>query len=147
MLLPPPVELRGNAGAQARPSELQATMAAGFAGGIGLSGGACGALGAAIWLLGIKGREAGLKRKVINKQVEALTERFLKRADYEVECSEIVGRTFEGVDDHAAYVRGGGCAELIDALVAAAAALMAEERAAGQAAVQDAEVYGEAAAG
>jgi hypothetical protein len=40
-------------------SDLQATMAAGFAGGIGLSGGACGALGVAmlalpLWLL-IKG--------------------------------------------------------------------------------------------
>jgi hypothetical protein len=34
-------------------SELHATMAAGFAGGIGLSGGACGALGAAIWINGL----------------------------------------------------------------------------------------------
>ena len=31
-------------------SEMHAVMAAGFAGGIGLSGGACGALVAAIWI-------------------------------------------------------------------------------------------------
>src|SRR5512147_1272710 len=35
-------------------SDLHAVMAAGLAGGIGLSGGACGALGAAIWIIGIK---------------------------------------------------------------------------------------------
>jgi Putative redox-active protein (C_GCAxxG_C_C) len=108
-------------------TEQQATMAAGLAGGIGQSGGGCGALGAAIWLLGIKGREAGLKTKVINAQIDELVERFLKSADHELECSEIVGRTFKGIDDHAGYVRGGGCAELIDALVAAAGALVGTE--------------------
>ncbi len=34
-------------------SEMHRVMAAGFAGGIGLSGGACGALGAAIWITGM----------------------------------------------------------------------------------------------
>ena len=34
-------------------SDMHAVMASGFAGGIGLSGGACGALGAAIWIIGM----------------------------------------------------------------------------------------------
>src|SRR5512136_1228683 len=40
-------------------SELHTVMAAGLAGGIGLSGGACGALGAAIWLIGLKRVQGG----------------------------------------------------------------------------------------
>ena len=35
-------------------SDIHAVMASGLAGGIGLCGGACGALGAAIWILGMK---------------------------------------------------------------------------------------------
>ena len=31
-------------------------------------------------------------------------------------CSKICGRSFETVDEHAAFIDGGGCAELIDAL-------------------------------
>lgn len=38
-------------------SEKQAVMAAGCAGGIGLSGGACGALGVAIWTLTLNNRQ------------------------------------------------------------------------------------------
>jgi hypothetical protein len=41
-------------------SDLPAVMAAGFAGGIGLSGGACGALGAAIWIIGMNCLKEGV---------------------------------------------------------------------------------------
>jgi len=40
-------------------SDMHTVMAAGLAGGIGLSGGACGALGAAIWIAGMNSLEEG----------------------------------------------------------------------------------------
>jgi len=98
-------------------SDLHATMAAGFAGGIGLCGGACGALGAAIWIMTMKKAGDG-KGKINFKDPAALDaiDRFLKLTDYEFECSKIVGRRFENIDDHADYLRGGGCSEIIDVL-------------------------------
>ena len=98
-------------------SDLHTVMAAGLAGGIGLSGGGCGALGAAIWLAGMNDGPDGLKNLGFEnpKAVEAM-DRYLKSADYRFECAEIVGRKFESVADHAAYLRQGGCAGIIDAL-------------------------------
>lgn len=101
-------------------SDEQATMAAGLAGGIGLSGGACGALGAAIWMLGIQGRTAGDSAKVIDKRIAETLDRFQKASGYEFECAEIVGRKFESIDDHADHVREGGCAAIINALATTA---------------------------
>ena len=97
-------------------NRMHQAMAAGLAGGIGFSGGACGALGAAIWLTGIRGRETGDKARVTRGKIEALVERFLKQTDYEFECADIVGKRFDGIADHSAYVGSGGCARLIEAL-------------------------------
>ena len=104
-------------------SDKHVIMAAGLAGGIGFSGSGCGALGAAIWLLGVKGHKQGLPNKIINARISELMERFLKISGYEYECAEIVGRKFEDLDDHAAHLQQGGCAELIEALAAAAEAV------------------------
>jgi Putative redox-active protein (C_GCAxxG_C_C) len=100
-------------------SEKHTVMAAGLAGGIGLCGGACGALGAAIWLRGINIQKEG-DGKLDYKFPEAveLIDRFLKRSDYKFECSEIVGRKFENVGDHADYLAGGGCSEILEELAA-----------------------------
>ena len=99
-------------------SEMHVVMAAGLAGGIGLSGGACGVLGAAIWLRGINTLKNGGKLSFdLNASSEEM-ERFLASADYEFECASIVGRKFEDVADHAQYVREGGCAKIISALAA-----------------------------
>lgn len=100
-------------------SEMHAAMAAGFAGGVGLSGGACGALGAAIWLIGMKsGGEGPGKVDFKNPRAMDAIKRFLRCTDYEFECSAIAGRRFESAGEHAAYVREGGCARLIEALAA-----------------------------
>ncbi|MCX6834431.1 MAG: C-GCAxxG-C-C family protein [candidate division Zixibacteria bacterium] len=98
-------------------SDEHAVMAAGFAGGIGLSGGACGALGAAIWITGLNSLKAGVD-KISFKAPGALEaiDRFLKCTDYEFECSKIVGRKFESVSDHASYLCNGGCSKLIEVL-------------------------------
>lgn len=103
-------------------SEMQTVMAAGLAGGIGLSGGACGALGAAIWLTRLNSLEesaaAGARVGFRAPEARAVLDRFLKRTNYEFECSGIVGRKFQSVSDHACYVREGGCAKILDALAA-----------------------------
>ncbi|HMB23045.1 MAG: C-GCAxxG-C-C family (seleno)protein [Chloroflexota bacterium] len=97
-------------------SAVHAVMAAGLAGGIGLSGGACGALGTAIWLSGmnrLRGRD-----KVELKDAGAWMERFAECTNGEFECSKIVGRQFESVSDHADYLRRGGCSQIIEVLSA-----------------------------
>jgi hypothetical protein len=102
-------------------SEMHAAMAAGLAGGIGLSGGGCGALGAAIWIITMESDEIemdGFEYK--HPKAQALIDRFIKTSDYEFECSKIVGRKFEDVGDHANYLHDGGCSEIIEALQSAA---------------------------
>ena len=101
-------------------SDLHTVMAAGLGGGIGLSGGACGALGAAIWLAGMNAhdeaaRPVGLKPTY----VVDLMDRFTRCTGGEFECSKIAGTKFGSVGDHAAYLRAGGCANVISALVGA----------------------------
>jgi hypothetical protein len=95
-------------------SDMHTTMAAGLAGGIGLCGGGCGALGAAIWLSGMK------RSKIVFKDPQALDtiDRFLKCTNYKFECTEITGRKFESPAEHAAFIRGGGCKEIIEVFAA-----------------------------
>jgi len=98
-------------------SDMHTVMASGFSGGIGLCGGACGALGAAIWIIGMNHLKEGDKDFAFNDPIaQAALERFLESADYEFECSKIVGRKFENVADHARYLRSGGCSKIIEAL-------------------------------
>jgi len=100
-------------------SDEHVVMSAGFAGGIGLCGGACGVLGAAIWLTSMKtGREQGGKIDYKDPRGLEIVEKFLKYSDYKFECSDIVGRRFENVDDHAAYLRKGDCSNIIEAMAA-----------------------------
>jgi hypothetical protein len=97
-------------------SDLHAGMVAGLAGGIGLCGGACGALGAALWILGLRiGKEEG-RIGFRDPRGQELADRFLKHTEFEFECSKIVGRKFQDVADHAAYLREGGCSGLIQVL-------------------------------
>jgi len=97
-------------------SEMQTVMAAGLAGGIGLSGGGCGALGAAIWITSLHDGKDGSGFAYNNPKASAVIERFLESSDYEFECSKITGRKFENVADHARFLQGGGCTEIIEAL-------------------------------
>ncbi len=113
----PPVSCAAMLAQKMGVSEMHAVMAAGFAGGIGLCGGACGALGAAIWIISMNSRKEGAsKMDFQNPKAIAAIDRFMKCTDYEFECSEIVGRRFENIDDHAGYLRDGGCSEIIEVL-------------------------------
>jgi len=102
-------------------SEKHQTMAAGLAGGIGLCGEACGALGTAAWLeaMKMKGEDPELdlwKDDKFGARFETMVEKFLKASDYEFECAYIVGRKFEGIEDHAEYLQNSGCSKIIEAL-------------------------------
>jgi hypothetical protein len=110
----PPVSCSAMLAQKMGVSDMHTVMAAGFAGGIGLSGGACGALGAAIWIIGMKERVGGLDFK--NPRAVDAIDSFLKSSDSKFECSEIVGRRFENISDHAGYLRDGGCSEIIEVL-------------------------------
>jgi len=113
----PPVSCSAMLAQKMGVSDMHTVMAAGFAGGIGLSGGACGALGAAIWIIGMNSPKGGGFNKMNNPKVSDAIDRFLKSAaDFKFECSEIVGRRFENIGDHAGYLRDGGCSEIIEVL-------------------------------
>lgn len=100
-------------------SGMHTTMAAGFAGGIGLSGGACGALGAAIWIMGMNSLKEGAGKVDYNdSRAHTVIDKFLKSSGYEFECLKIVGRKFEDISDHAGYLRNGGCSKIIEVLAA-----------------------------
>ena len=99
---------------------MQNVMASGLAGGIGLRGGGCGALGAAIWLTGLKSLEEGAEKlEYKSPRAEEAIELFASLTDGAFECSRIVGRRFESVAEHSAFLRDGGCSEIIEALAAA----------------------------
>jgi hypothetical protein len=98
-------------------SEMHTAMAAGLAGGIGLSGGGCGALGAAIWIIFMNSKEVEFEGFGFdNPRASVAIDVFVESSDYEFECSEIVGRRFENVSDHAEHIRNGGCSKIIETL-------------------------------
>ena len=110
----PPVSCAAMQARKMGVSEMHAVMAAGFAGGIGLCGGACGALGAAIWIITMNNRKEGAsKMDFENPRAKAAIGRFLKCTDDEFKCSKIVGRRFESVGDHAEYISKGGAWKLL----------------------------------
>jgi hypothetical protein len=97
----------------------EAVMVAGFAGGIGLSGNACGALSAAIWYKIL--RQARQNPSVTpsyfnNQDVKTAFRSFYIQTGSEILCSRICGRQFATLDEHTAYIRNGGCSRLIDTL-------------------------------
>lgn len=95
-------------------SEAEQVMVAGFAGGMGLSGGGCGALSAAIWMNSLKWcRENPGKSPYPNERATETLETFLKASDYEFECAKICGRQFTSLDEHSEFITQGGCSKLI----------------------------------
>lgn len=114
----PPVSCAAMLAKKMGASDAHAVMAAGLAGGIGLSGEACGALGAAIWILEINQLQGGNgKVEFHSPEASEAIDRFIQSAG-EFECSKIVGRKFEDVADHASFLGAGGCLNIIEALAA-----------------------------
>jgi hypothetical protein len=51
-----------------------------------------------------------------NPETQAALDRYLKASDYQLECTEVVGKKFESIEDHARYLREGGCSKIIESL-------------------------------
>jgi hypothetical protein len=115
--LTPPVSCTALLAQKMGASDLHTVMAAGLAGGIGLCGGGCGALGAAIWITRMNNPKEGANQLDFeDPRALATIDSFVKCTDHKFECSEIVGRKFTSIDDHAGYLRDGGCSEIIEVL-------------------------------
>jgi hypothetical protein len=98
-------------------SEEEAIAVAGFAGGTGLSGEACGALIAAIWLRSIEWcRENPGKSAYSNEYATNMIFTFDDATDSKFLCRDICGRNFESIEEHTEYVKNGGCGKLLDTL-------------------------------
>ncbi len=109
------VEVAGKMGA----GEEEQVMVAGFAGGMGLSGNACGALGAAIWMNSLAwSREHPKKSPYANPKAKNTMKVFQQTTDSEMLCRQITGRDFASSEEHSAFIEQGGCADLIGALAA-----------------------------
>jgi hypothetical protein len=98
-------------------SDEEIVMVAGFAGGLGLSGNACGALGAAIWLNSLAWcSENPGKSGYSNLYAKNILKAFDGATDSKIRCSEICGQRFKSIDDHTEFLKNGGCEKLIDVL-------------------------------
>jgi hypothetical protein len=108
-------EVAGKMGA----NDEEMALVAGFAGGIGLSGKACGALGAAIWMKTLAWcREHPGKTPPFSKNpgVKNTLKAFDDATGREMLCHKITGRRFGTVSEHTEFIKDGGCAVLIDLL-------------------------------
>lgn len=104
-------------------SEEEMAMVAGFAGGLGLHGGACGALSAAIWkkLLDWSNENPEEDPPYFNnKEAKTILKAFKAQTNGSMRCSEICGRTFASLEDHSDYLVQGGCEALITTLAESA---------------------------
>ncbi|OFX87987.1 MAG: hypothetical protein A2W99_11505 [Bacteroidetes bacterium GWF2_33_16] len=98
-------------------SDEEMAMVAGFAGGYGLSGNACGALSAAIWMNTLaRVRNNSYKYSLSDTEFEKILKSFYEVTDYTMECSDICGQHFNSVTEHSEFVKKGGCSRLLDAL-------------------------------
>ncbi len=98
-------------------SDEEMVMVAGFAGGLGLTGNACGALSAAIWMKSLDWcREELKKSSVKNSKAKKVLDTFYETSNSNILCSEITGLHFKTLDDHTTYIKKGGCSRLINKL-------------------------------
>ena len=100
-------------------SEEEMAMVAGFAGGLGLHGGGCGALSAAIWKKMLDWcREHPEKDPPYfnNKTAQKMLKAFKAETNGKMRCNEICGRQFKDLREHGNYIRTGGCNNLIKLL-------------------------------
>jgi hypothetical protein len=100
-------------------SDEEMVMASGFAGGMGLSGFACGALGAAIWLDSLTWCRENPGKSAFEygrKSSAKILEVFNNTTGKEILCEKITGKSFSSIRDHSDFVRDGGCEKIINAL-------------------------------
>ncbi|NND07753.1 MAG: C_GCAxxG_C_C family protein [Saprospiraceae bacterium] len=100
-------------------SDEEALSVAGFAGGLGLSGEACGALGAALWFRTLTWcrEHPGEKAPMFNPPIpKKLIKVFLRETNSCMTCKEITACQFQSLEEHTAHVATGGCQKLLELL-------------------------------
>lgn len=98
-------------------SDEEKAMVAGFAGGMGLSGNACGALSAAIWMNSLAWcRKNEGKPAYSNPNAKNTLNAFFRETGSKILCREIAGQSFKSVDEHTEFMKNGGCDKLINVL-------------------------------
>ena len=100
-------------------TEEEMVMVAGFAGGLGLNGGGCGALSAALWKKMLDWCREHPKEEppyFNNKTAEKMLRAFKTETQGKMLCSEICGRNFLDLQDHSDYLKQGGCEEIMNTL-------------------------------
>lgn len=98
-------------------SNEEIVMVAGFAGGFGLSGNACGALSAAIWMKTLgKVRKQNYKYSLSDHALEKIMAAFFENTSYKMECWKICGKYFKSINEHTEFIKNGGCQKLINVL-------------------------------
>ena len=92
-------------------------MVAGFAGGLGLSGNACGAFAAAIWMKTLSRVKGNNYKYLLNDpELEKIKDKFWEETNYKMECQKICGRQFKTINEHTEFIKNGGCNRLINVL-------------------------------
>ncbi len=98
-------------------SNEEMVMVAGFAGGFGLSGNACGAMSAAIWMKTLaRARKGNYKYTLSDPDLEKIITAFYEETDYKMECCKICGQRFKTINEHTEFIKNGGCDKLINVL-------------------------------
>lgn len=98
-------------------SKEQSAMVAGFAGGMGLSGNACGALAAAIWYNTLEWcKKNPGKFAYANPVANEMLREFKEITGGEMLCEKICGKRFNTVEEHTDFIKNGGCSKLISQL-------------------------------
>jgi len=98
-------------------SSEEIVMVSGLAGGMGLSGHACGALGAAIWISSLDWcKKHPGESGYLNPRSKEILKAFNSKTDSEFLCHKISGKRFRTIGDHTEFVKNGGCGKLINIL-------------------------------
>jgi hypothetical protein len=100
-------------------SNEEMVMVSGFAGGMGLAGFACGALGAAIWMDSLAWCRDNPGKSAFEygrKSSSKIMEVFNKTTGKDILCEKITGKSFTTIRDHSDFIRDGGCEKVINAL-------------------------------
>ncbi|MBT8229974.1 MAG: C-GCAxxG-C-C family protein [Bacteroidia bacterium] len=98
-------------------TEEQTVMVAGLAGGLGLSGGGCGALATAVWLNSIAWLEENPGKLCYeNDYAKETMNSFEEMMGKKILCKDICGCSFNSQNEHSEYILNEGCKELIETL-------------------------------
>ena len=103
-------------------TEKEIAMVGGYAGGLGLSGNACGALAASIWMNMLRWHQNNPDKKAKyfnNPVVKRILKSYYTETNKEILCYKICRQTFKNIDEHTDYLKNGGCNKLIDVLARA----------------------------